>query len=87
MSAGHVGKEGADPSRTAQADTERRRTYIIWLIGFQVCGSYHVRMPTGDDFDHMLDGFETRWGVPHCAGAVNGTHSYHRTDLSKKVLY
>ena len=34
----------------------------------------YVRMPTGDDFDRMLDGFETRWGFPHCAGAVDGTH-------------
>ena len=25
-------------------------------------------------FDRLLDGFETRWGFPHCASVVDGTH-------------
>ena len=28
----------------------------------------------GDDLDHMMDKFKTKWKVPQCFGAVDGCH-------------
>ena len=33
-----------------------------------------MKFSSGDDLDHVLDGFKTKWGVLQCLGAVDGCH-------------
>ena len=35
---------------------------------------HYVKIPTGEDLAIVVNGFETQWGFPQCAGAVDGTH-------------
>ena len=32
----------------------------------------YIKFPEGDDLNN--DGFERKWGLPRCAGAIDGTH-------------
>ena len=34
----------------------------------------YIRFPTGDQLDSVVDGFLTKWGVPNCVGAIDGSH-------------
>ena len=34
----------------------------------------YIKFPSGDDLDHVVDEFKTKWGVPQCFGAVDGCH-------------
>ena len=34
----------------------------------------YIKFPSGDDVDHVVDEFKTKWGVPQCFGAVDGCH-------------
>ena len=34
----------------------------------------YVRFPSSDSLDAIVDGFQTKWGVPQCVGAVDGSH-------------
>ena len=34
----------------------------------------YIRFPSSDNLDAIVDGFKTRWGVPQCVGAVDGSH-------------
>ena len=31
-----------------------------------------IKFISGDDLDHVVDEFKTKWGVPQCPGAVDG---------------
>ena len=33
-----------------------------------------ISFPQGDDLVQVLNGYEERWGMPMCAGAIDGTH-------------
>ena len=33
-----------------------------------------INFPQGDDLVQVIDGYEERWGIPICAGAIDGTH-------------
>ena len=35
----------------------------------------YVKFPAFDDLQYSIDGFDTTWGFPNCAGAVDGTHT------------
>ena len=32
----------------------------------------YIKFPCGDDLNHVVDEFKTKWGVPQCFGAVDG---------------
>ena len=34
----------------------------------------YIFFPTGPDLKGVVDGFESRWGFPQCAGAIDGSH-------------
>ena len=34
----------------------------------------YIKFPSGDDLDHVVDEFKTKWRVPQCLGAVDGCH-------------
>ena len=34
----------------------------------------YVRIPQGDRLKEIIDGFETFWGFPQAAGAIDGSH-------------
>ena len=34
----------------------------------------YISFPTGNKLQQVIDGFESRWGVPQCVGAVDGCH-------------
>nr|XP_055051176.1 uncharacterized protein LOC129436904 [Misgurnus anguillicaudatus] len=33
-----------------------------------------IKVPTGNNLKHVVNGFRDRWGFPQCAGAIDGTH-------------
>lgn len=35
---------------------------------------HYVNIPQGDKLKEIVDGFETWWGFPQAAGAIDGTH-------------
>ncbi|XP_013405607.1 protein ANTAGONIST OF LIKE HETEROCHROMATIN PROTEIN 1 [Lingula anatina] len=53
-----------------------------------------IQMPTGRRLQNIVEGFEAKWGVPQCAGAIDGTHvpiiapSQNKTDYyNRKCFY
>lgn len=53
----------------------------VCIIVKEVCSAIvetllhlYVRIPSGDEVEEVVNGFETKWGFPQCAGAVDGTH-------------
>lgn len=34
----------------------------------------YIKFPTGAELDAIVDGFNTKWGVPQCVGAIDGSH-------------
>ena len=34
----------------------------------------YIRFPTGEGLKEVITGFKEKWGVPQCAGSVDGTH-------------
>ena len=34
----------------------------------------YIEFPSGNKLDSLVDGFNTKWGVPQCVGAVDGCH-------------
>ena len=34
----------------------------------------YIKVPTGNDMQKVVDGFESRWGFPQCVGAIDGSH-------------
>ena len=36
--------------------------------------SMHVHIPSGDKLRDIVDGFESDWGFPQAAGAIDGSH-------------
>ena len=34
----------------------------------------YVKFPADDDLQYVIDRFDNTWGLPNCAGAVDGTH-------------
>ena len=39
-----------------------------------LCRVFANRVIFGDEFDHVVDEFKSKWGVPQCFGAVDGCH-------------
>ena len=34
----------------------------------------YIRFPVGDKLKETAQGFHDRWGIPQCAGSINGSH-------------
>ena len=34
----------------------------------------YIKVPTGPQLRKITDGFYTKWGFPHCIGAIDGSH-------------
>ena len=34
----------------------------------------YIKFPSGEQVDSAVDGFKTKWGVPQCVGAIDGSH-------------
>ena len=34
----------------------------------------YVKIPSREHLDEVVEGFETKWGFPQCAGAIDGSH-------------
>ena len=34
----------------------------------------YIRFPSRDQQQQYIDNFESKWGVPQCIGAINGSH-------------
>ena len=34
----------------------------------------YIKFPVGDALDATMDGFMEHWGVPQCAGSIDGSH-------------
>ena len=34
----------------------------------------YIRFPSGAALNEIVDGFLTKWGVPMCIGAIDGSH-------------
>ena len=34
----------------------------------------YVSFPSGDSLKDVVEGFKERWGVPQCAGSIDGSH-------------
>ena len=51
---------------------------IVKEVCLAIVGSLltlYVKMPSGDELEEVVDGFETKWGFPQCVRAVDGTQS------------
>ena len=35
--------------------------------------SLYIRFPAGENLNEVITGFKEKWGVPQCAGSVDGT--------------
>ena len=46
-----------------------------------VLQSRYIKFPIGNDMQHVIDGFYTKWGMVQCAGAIDGTCSYATVKL------
>ena len=33
-----------------------------------------ISFPEGSELNHIVEGFEKKWGLPQCAGAIDGSH-------------
>ena len=47
----------------------------------------HKKFLSGDDLDHVVDEFKTKWGVPLCLGAVDGCHIPICTPIEQHTDY
>ena len=34
----------------------------------------YIRFPAGEQLQHVIKNFESKWGVPQCVGAIDGYH-------------
>ena len=34
----------------------------------------YIHFPIGEELDNLVDTFKSKWGVPHCIGAIDGCH-------------
>ena len=34
----------------------------------------YITFPSGPQLDRVVDDFVTKWGIPQCVGAINGSH-------------
>ena len=36
--------------------------------------SVYINFPTGDNLTAVIQGFQSKWNIPQCAGSIDGTH-------------
>ena len=34
----------------------------------------YINFPTGDNLTAVIQGFQSKWNIPQCAGSIDGTH-------------
>ena len=34
----------------------------------------YINFPTGENLTAVIQGFQSKWNIPQCAGSVDGTH-------------
>ena len=55
-------------------------TYFVRICIKVVCEAINrqlsrvIRFPLGEDLVKVIDSYEKKWGIPMCAGAIDGTH-------------
>ena len=54
----------------------------------------YIQFPTGNKLDQVVDEFNTKWGVPQCFRAIDGSHvpisapsNLHTDYYNRKGLY
>ena len=57
-------------ARSTVCETVRETCQAIVTVLKGKC----IRFPSCDHLDAIVDGFKTRWGIPQCVGAVDGSH-------------
>lgn len=46
-------------------------TYVSIIQKFK---SVYINFPTGENLTAEIQGFQSKWNIPQCAGSVDGTH-------------
>ena len=49
--------------------------------------STYINFPVGKSLKSVVDGFFTKWSVPQCAGAIDGSHIAIKPPLNGSFLY
>ena len=54
----------------------------------------YIKFPSGQQLESVIDAFQIKWGVPQCAGAIDGCHipiaaplNNHTDYYNRKVWY
>lgn len=63
---------------------------IVWETASAIVHHFlstYIKFPVGDQAKSVKDGFQTKWNVPQCLGAIDGSHIPVRPPICNHTDY